>query len=377
MAAGLWPTLDTSASYRRGRAGIPSGVGASGSSHAQNSFQAGFDAAWELDVFGGVRRNIEAADADILAAVENRSAVLVTLTSEVALNYAQLRGFQQQIIIARTNLQAQRRTADLTRQRVGVGLQAPLDLLNAEAQVANTATIIPVLESAAQQTIYSLSLLLGLEPAALLRELSPEGAVPTTPPAIPVGLPSDLLRRRPDIRQAEAQIHGATAQIGVATADLFPKFSLTGSTGLQSATLKSMGNYDGHFWSFGPSVTWTIFDAGRIVWNIRVQNALERQAMITYQQTVLTALGDVESALVAYEKEQEHRALLEQAVTANTKALDLSTRLYKQGQTDFLNVLTAQRDLLATQDALVQSRRAVVTDLIALYKALGGGWENR
>ena len=190
-------------------------------------------------------------------------------------------------------------------------------------------------------------------------------------------LPRELLRRRPDIRRAEAQLHAATARIGVATADLFPKFNLTGSFGVSSSDLTKLGNLaNSKFWSFGPSVTWPVFAGGRLWWNVKVQDALAEQALLAYQKTVLTALQEVETSLVAYAKEQERRQALADAVASNRQAVDLAMKLYVAGKTDFLNVTTAQRNLFVNEDLLVQSIRAVDTNLIALYKALGGGWEN-
>ena len=365
VTAGFWPTADVTGSASRSRAstGLKS-----------NLYQTGLDAAWEIDIFGGTRRNIEAANADLLAAVENRRDVLVTLTSEVALNYIDLRGFQRQIVIAKENLQAQKHTADLTRQRYQGGFVSALDVANADAQVATTASQIPVLESSARQTIYNISILLGLEPAALVQELSPESSIPPAPPEVPIGIPSDLLRRRPDIRRAEAQIHAATARIGVATADFFPKLSLSGSMTFQNNRLDSLIEWRNRMWTFGSAVDWQIFNAGRVSYNVELQKALTEESVITYQQTVLIALQDVENALIASEKEQEHRNALIEAVAANRKAVELSSQLYTEGQTDFLNVLNAQRSLYASQDALVQSTRTVSTNLVALYKALGGGW---
>ena len=374
VAAGFWPTANTSGSYRRSGGGDSSGQFSGGSS-SRDLYRAGLDASWELDIFGGTRRNIEAAEADIQFAVEDRRDVMVTLTSEVALNYLDLRGAQRQITIARQNLQSQQQSAELTRRLQGGGFVGGLDLANAEAQVATTQSQIPLLEASAMQSIYNLSVLLGLEPGTLVTELSDIAPIPTTPPEVPVGLPSELLRRRPDIRRAEAQLHAATARIGVATADLFPRFSLTGSLGLQGSQLKSLGNWSNRFWSIGPDVSWPIFDAGRIRANIEVQNAIEEQALVNYQRSVLVALQDVETALVSYDKEQQHRRSLVDAVAANRRAVDLATQLYRQGQTDFLNVLSAQRSLFVTEDALVQSDRTVATDLVALYKALGGGWD--
>jgi multidrug efflux system outer membrane protein len=379
-AAGLWPTLDASASYSRiygSSSGASSGsptLPASGPS-ARDLFLVGLDAAWELDIFGGVRRDIEAAEGDLQAAVENLRDVLVSLVAEVGGNYLNLRGFQQQLAIARKNLQAQQHTADITRKRYEAGFANGLDVANASAQVATTASQLPLLESSARAAIYSLSILLGNEPAALVKELSTEAPIPPTPPEVPVGLPSDLLRRRPDIRRAEAQLHAATARIGVATADLFPRFSLSGSLGLASQTLSALTDWGGRFWSAGSAANWLVFDAGRVRGNIEIQDALQEQALLAYQRTVLTALQDTETALVAYSKEQERKKSLSDAVRNNRKAVDLAMKLYIAGRTDFLNVLDAQRSLYISEDALVQSTRSEATVLIALYKALGGGWE--
>ena len=364
----LIPEIDSRGSYAH------SGSGARGARET-DLYVAGLDAAWELDIFGGIRRAVEAADASVAAAVWNRRDVLVSLVSEVAIDYITLRSDQRRIANATRNLESQRRTADLTRERFGAGFAARLDVANADAQAETTESDIPPIQTAERQTIYALSVLLGREPASLLEELSVEKPIPITPPAVPIGLPSDLLRRRPDIRMAEAQLHAATAEIGVATADLFPKFSLTGDVSLQASQIKPLGNWASSVWSFGPSITWPIFTAGRIQANIEVQNALQQQAILAYRQSVLNALQDVESALIAYSKEQARRSALARAVISNRQALDLSTRLYRQGQTDFLNVLNAERSLLGVEDALAQSEANVATDLASLYKALGGGWE--
>jgi multidrug efflux system outer membrane protein len=379
--APLWPGVEASVLYERSQ-GSSETVTSGGPALAtagglRKLFQVGLDASWELDIFGGTRRNIEAAGADLQAAVEDRRDVLVTLVGEVGNNYLNLRGFQQQIAIARQNLKAQKHNAEITRKRFNAGFVGALDVANADAQVATTEAQIPGLESSARAAVYSLGVLLGREPAALEKELARATPIPPTPLEIPVGLPSELLRRRPDIRRAEARIHAATARIGVATADLFPKFSLTGSFGFSSNDLTKLGNLSSSkFWSFGPTVTWPIFAGGRIVYNIKVQDALTEQALLTYQKTVLTALKDVETALVAYAKEQQRRKSLTIAVTNNRKAVDLAMKLYVAGKTGFLNVLTAQLNLYTTENALVQSTNIVDTNLIALYKALGGGWEN-
>ena len=372
VAAGIGPAVDATGAYQRSR----SSGGGNGKSEGviSDQYQAGFDAGWELDLFGGVRRAIEAADADLQAALETRRDVLVTLTAEVARNYIDLRTFQQRIVIARQNLAAQKHSANLTRQRFQGGFVGGLDVANAEAQVATTAGQIPLLEASARQAIYSLSVLLGRDPAALVRDLSPEGVIPAVPPSTPLGVPTDLLRRRPDIRRAEAEIHAATARIGVATADLFPRFTISGSVGLRASNFSSWFDWAGRVWSFGPSASWNLFDMGRTRSNIEQQRALLDQSLITYQQTILTALQEVENALMASAKEEEHRLAVLEAVGANRKAVGLATTLYTQGHTDFLNVLNAQRSLYASEEALVQSTGSVSTNLVALFKALGGGW---
>jgi len=378
--AAFWPEINASGIYERSQSssatmtsGGPALATAGG---LRELFQVGLDASWELDIFGGARRSIEAAGADLRAALEDRRDVLVSLVGEVGTNYITLRGLQQQLAIARQNLKAQRHTADITRKRHEAGFVGALDVANANAQVATTQSQIPVLESQARGTIYSLGVLLAREPAALAKDLARAAPIPPPPPEVPVGLPSDLLRRRPDIRRAEAQVHAATARIGVATADLFPRFFLTGSFGFSSNDLTKLGNLtDSKFWSFSPSVKWPIFAAGRIRWNIKLQDALQEQALLTYEKSVLTALKEVETALVAYAKEQEHRQALSRAVADNRRAVDLAMKLYVAGKTDFLNVLNAQRSLFASEEALVQSTRTVGANLIALYKALGGGWE--
>jgi NodT family efflux transporter outer membrane factor (OMF) lipoprotein len=366
--SGLYPQVGSDGSYTH------AGTGARGS-RTTDLYSLGVDAAWEIDVFGGVRRGVEAADSNVQAAVWDRRDVLVTLVSEVAIDYINVRSFQRRIALANRNLDSERSTADVTRRKLGAGFVAKLDVANAEAQAATTEADIPVLETAEQQTVYSLSILLGREPAVLLAELANEEPIPLTPPVIPIGLPSELLRRRPDIRRAEAQLHAATAQVGVVTADLYPKFSLTGNLALEANQIKPLGNWSNSVWSFGPSITWPIFSGGSIEANIDVQNALLQQAVLTYRQSILNALQDVDNALIACSREQARRAALAQAVISNREAFDLSSRLYAVGKTDFLNVLNAERSLLGVEDSLAQSEAAVAIDLASLYKALGGGWE--
>ena len=364
---GLLPSIGASGGYQRlHKAGVPGD---------QDLFQAGLDAVWEIDLFGGRRRNLESAEAGIEAAAEGIRAAQVSLVAEVALNYIQLRGSQQEIDIAQKNLAGQQRTAAITHKQFAVGFANGLDVANADSTVAMTQAQIPVFETVERQAIFALSVLLARPPAELVQQLSPRASLPSVPAQISVGLPSDLLRRRPDIRVSEAQLHAATAQIGVAVADFFPSFSLTGAVNWNSNLLGTLWNGSSRSFGMGPSVSWPIFQGGAIASNVHLQEALRDQAYLSYQKTVLAAFQDVENALVAFAKEQLHRKALNDAVLANRKAVDLSLRLYTEGQTDFLNVVTAQRSLYATEDALVQSNSNIATDLVALYKALGGGGE--
>jgi multidrug efflux system outer membrane protein len=380
-AAGFWPSVNASGTYQRIRgatlSGVTSGTAGAGGGAEFSLYEAGFDASWELDMFGGVRRSIEAASANVGAALEDRRDVLVSLLAEVAINYVNLRGFQRQIVISEENLKAQRETLELTKQQFEAGTTTELVVAQSQTQVAATAAQIPVLETSVRQTIHQLSVLLGKEPMALSELLSQTAPIPAGPPQIPVGLPSELLRQRADIRRAERQLAAATANIGVATADLFPKFSLTGSLGRQGMTFESLGQPANKFWSVGPSVSWPVFDAGSIRANIQVQSEIQKQTAAAYEQTVLTALQEVEDVLVAYAKEQSRRKELVIAADSSRQAYELANQQYLLGTTDFLNVLIAQRALYAAQSALVQSDAALSANMVTLYKALGGGWQSQ
>jgi len=374
----LFPSVTASGQYSRQRLSqnSPNGFVAqtAGQSLQQNFFDAGFDMNWELDVFGGNRRGVEAANADLGAVVEASRGVLITVIGDVGLNYLDLRGLQKQLAVARDNFRLQEQTVDLTRDQFKAGLASELDTARAEAQAANTRAQIPLLEQDIQRSIHRLSILIGKQPAELESQLIVDAPIPPAAPGIPVGLPSDLLRRRPDIRQAERELAAATARIGVATADLFPRFFLTGTAGLQSLNASDFFDAGSRFWSIGPSVSWPIFTAGRIRQSIKVQDARQEQALIRYEQTVLTSLEEVENALVACGKEQAHHEALAQSEAANRRAVELADQRYRSGLVDFLNVLETQRTLLAVQDDLARSDRTLDQNLVRLYKALGGGW---
>ena len=386
-ASSTFPTLDATGSYSRikrssglsslglGSTGGAGGFLPGGSTGALDLLQTGLDASWEIDVFGGVRRGVEAANADIAASQENLNDVLVTLLGEVATNYFELRGNQRRIEIARQNIQTQRQTVELAQGRFDAGLGSRLEVVQAEALLATTESQIPALDSAVKQSIHQLGVLLGSEPEALVQELSQSKPLAPVPPEVPIGLPSDLLRRRPDIRRTERQLAAATARIGVAVADLFPRLSLTGSAGYQGLKGSELVRPGNQFWTYGPGLTLPIFHGGQIRGNIRVQNALQEQAMITYESTVLTALQDVENAIAAYADAKGARDALTRAVDANREATHISQDLYQKGLTDFLNVLQSEGALYQAEDRLTQNEQQTLTALVAMFKALGGGWE--
>lgn len=375
--ADYYPTVDAVGSYSRSRAsqGIANRPNFPGQQSETNLWTAGFDAAWEVDVFGGVRRGVEAATAEVQSAVEARNSILVSLFAETAANYVQLRGQQERLRIAQGNLVVQRQSLDLTRSRFEAGLTNELDVTRAQAQVATTESVIPPLVTAIRATVHRIELLLGQQPGTFTEEELAQKPIPGTPPQIPVGLPSDLLRRRPDVRQAERALAAATARVGVATADLFPRFALTGNAGLQAGDFGDLGNASSAFYSIGPGIRWPIFNAGRIRANIAIAGEQQEQAFTRWEQAVLNALADTETALVAYTQEQHRFERLAAAVAANQRSVDLARQRYDRGLEDFLSVLDAQRALFVSEDALVQSREAVSTNLVQLYKALGGGWE--
>jgi outer membrane protein, multidrug efflux system len=386
-AAGL-PMLNATGSYSRyqrstnafsfitgGASGTTAGAGTGGFGLSGDLFQAGLDASWEIDTFGGVRRAVESANASLAAAQEDFRDTLVTLLGEVATNYFQLRGNQRRIAVARENIGIQRKTVELTQGQFQAGLGTRLQVAQAEALLATTESQIPPLETTVKQSIHQLGVLIGAEPEVLLQELSPPGPMPPAPTEVPVGLPSDLLRRRPDIRRAERQLAAATAQIGVAVADLFPKLSLTGTYGFQSAQTSNLFSSGSEFWNVGPGLSLPLFHGGQIRGNIQVQTALAQQALATYESTVLTALQDVENSMVAYAEAQAGRDSLTRVVRANEEATRISQDLYEKGLSDFLNVLQSEGSLYQAQDRLIQNDQLALTSVVALFKALGGGWE--
>jgi NodT family efflux transporter outer membrane factor (OMF) lipoprotein len=338
-----------------------------------NQFQLSASAIWEIDLFGRVRRSVEAADASVEVSVEDQRAVMISVLADVAQSYVDLRGVQARLHIAAENLATVDELLDLTRQRRAAGLTTHIDVSNAIAQAAVTHAELQTYELQITQSINQLSQLLGREPGALRAELEGAAPVPAAPLEVSIGLPAELARRRPDIRQAEANLHVATAQIGVAVASLFPRLTLGATGGFQSAAAENLLEWASRFGSFGPTLELPIFDRGR--WTaVHLSDVRAQEAALAYQRTVLNALHEVDNALAAYGAEQQRRTWLNAAVAQNLDALALSRQRYESGLVTFIDVLDTQRTLQQNQLTLADSNAAVALDLVKVYLALGGGW---
>ena len=367
--AKLFPTVDAGGSVTDRRFSESSSTG-----DKSTLYEAGFDAGWELDIFGGVRRSVEAAEADLEATQEDLHDVLVSLLAEVALNYVEVRTFQARLAVTKANIKTQQEGYDLNQSRYQAGIIDELAVQESLRILESSRSQIPALETGLEAAKNRLAVLLGEQPGKLHRELAAKRPIPALPATVAVGIPAETLRHRPDIRRAERLLAAQTARIGVATADLYPKFRLFGTIGLESISTGDFLEYASRAWGFGPSVSWNIFDAGAIRQNIKVQTARQEQALIQYESAVLGAQEEVENVLVAYAKEQHRREFLSKAAAAAQRATLLAQDQYKAGLVDFNNVLDAQRALLILQDELAQSEGTVTSNLVRLYKALGGGW---
>jgi len=376
--AGRFPTADATGEYARnlGSDNVPTGVppGGLGPGIHSNLWQAGFDASWEIDIFGGIRRSIEAADANFQAVAEDRADVTLTLLAEVARDYIDLRGAQRRIEVARKNLAIEQDLLALTQSLLAAGLAPQQDLLRAEAQVRDIQAAIPTFETDERAAAYRIAALIDRPFTEVSAELSVPRPIPQSASEVPVGLPSELLKRRPDVRAAERRIAAANARIGIAQADLYPHFSLTGVAGLESLSFSSFGNASSGYYQIGPGITWRIFDAGKIRFQVQAESARTAVATAAYERTVLEAFRDVETALVSYANTKVRRNELAAESAADTQATDIARLLYKRGVESFLPVLDAERSLYAADDALAQSERDSALALIALHKSLGGGW---
>jgi NodT family efflux transporter outer membrane factor (OMF) lipoprotein len=384
-AAAAFPSINGDAKYTRelysqnGIVSLLSGLlGPSASSFnpgALNEYNVGFDASWELDLWGKVRRQVEAADAQIDQTADQRRDALVSSLAELARDYIQLRGVQTQIKIANDNLKVDRDIFQLAQERQQRGLQNALDVENAAAQVESIRAQLPTLQQQESQYINALSLLLDEPPGALQSELRRPKLVPLAPPRVPLGIPSELARRRPDIRAAEAQLHAATADIGVAVAAFYPSVQLNGTVGFDALDIKNLWKGSSLQYMVGPSVTLPIFAGGRLKSSLELRDAQQQEAAITYHKTVLQAWHDVVNALVAYRLEQSRRARLRAQADHSRQALTLARTRYTDGVTEFLSVLDAERSLLQAEQQYATSTTNVSLNLVQLFKALGGGWE--
>ena len=329
---------------------------------------------WEVDFFGRVARSVEAATAQLEASIEDYRDVLVLLYAEVASSYIDVRTAQARLDFAWSNVDAQKETLQLTRDRFNAGLTSALDVAQAESNLASTEAQIPTFETQVEFGLNRIATLLGEVPGAVNDLISDDRSIPDPDPSVTVGLPAELLRRRPDIRRVERQLASQTALIGVAKADLYPTFSLSGVLALESTDLGDLTDGNSVTWSFTPGLRWNIFSGGRIRNQIRVEEARTEQAYVTYEQTVLLALEEVENAMVAYEREKVRRNKLVEAVDATQRSVELVRTQYLSGLTDFQNYLDSQRSLFNQQDQLAASKGLVVQALVVLNRALGGGW---
>lgn len=368
----LFPEITAAGNYRHSRSSEDTGSG-----DTRELFSAGFDASWELDVFGGIRRGVEAAGADLAAAEANLRDTLVSLAAETARNYIDTRTQRLLLSIARDNLASQSETLRITEWRAQAGLVSSQDVEQARTSLEQTRALIPRLEINLAEAEHSLEILLGRTPGSLHSRLSVAGDLPSLPEKIAVGIPADTLRRRPDVRAAERKLAAETARVGVAEAARYPSFTLSGSVGLEALTLSALGNSGSATYSLLAGIATPVFNAGRLRSQVEIQDAVREQALVSYEKTVLGALRDVENALVGLARTSDRGEALAKALTAARAAEQLARQRYTTGLIDFQSVLTTQRTTLTVEESLASNRADGVLALISLYKALGGGWTSQ
>ncbi len=367
----LFPTLDVNASATEFRT---SKNGTTGVGVEKELYSAGFDAGWEIDLFGGVRRSVEASQASLEAAGEDLRDVMVSMLAETALNYIEVRTYQARLAATKASIKAQEDVYLLNKSRFEAGMISELAMQQSLYGLERSRAAVPTLEAGLSASENRLAVLLGEKPGALNAELEEVKPIPVLPATVAVGMPAETMRNRPDIRRAERQLAAQTALVGVAVADLYPKLHLPGSIGLQSVSTGDLVNSDSRMWSVGPVVSWNIFDAGAIRQSIAVQSARQEQALVQYDSTVLQALNEVENVLTAYAKEQNRHTSLSSAIAAARRAEELARDQYKAGLVDFTNVLDTQQALLSLENDMAQNEGTMVSNLVRLYKAMGGGW---
>ncbi|SHM35825.1 efflux transporter outer membrane subunit [Roseibium suaedae] len=366
----LFPSLDGSAGATRSKSASSGGS----SSTVGNLFNAGFDASWELDLFGANRRASEAAKYGLDAAEEELRATLLTLIGDVTTNYVEARGYQARIALAQRTAASQNETAKLTRNRFQVGSSSGLDVANAEGQAASTSANIPTLQTALAASVHRLGVLTGREPTALTDRMKRVASIPTPRLPMPSGVPATVLLTRPDVRLAERQLAQSTALIGAAEAAKYPAISLTGSIGTSAAKFGDLGKNSSISWSFGPTLSVPIFNAGKLAAAADLARAERDQSFLAYKGAVLGALEDVENALVGFSHERVRLRSLQKSTDSYRSAASLSQSLYQTGAVSFLDVLDSERSLYSAEDSLIQSKVLLTTYYISLQKALGGGW---
>ncbi|HKJ98441.1 MAG TPA: efflux transporter outer membrane subunit [Desulfotignum sp.] len=366
-----YPVLDSTGVIQRLRPSEKTGF-----ETTSGFYQAGFDTAWEMDIFGKIHRSQQAALAEVETRQQALAALLVSLQAEVALNYLELRTFQERLIAARGNLDVQKETYEINLSRFNAGLIGELAVHQAQYILEQTRSQIPQLQDGLGRAANRLAVLVGERPGTLHEELTKNYAIPCIPLEVVMGIPARTLRQRPDIRRAERALARETALVGVAMADLYPQLQLTGTFGLEALSVGNFFNSSSRFWGIGPRVSWRLFDGGRIRQAVAAQSARQEQAMIDYQAALLTAQEEIENAILAFAKEQLRRDSLVKATAAARNADRIARDQYQAGLVDFSNVLDAQRSLLSFEDQLAQSRGAVSANLVRLYKALGGGWQH-
>ena len=368
-----YPDLNAGASFERARNSESLNIGAFGANPA-NTWSTGLSTRWEVDVFGRVCRTIESAEANVGVSIEDYRDVMVSLYAQVAIHYVDIRTLQQRIKYAQSNIKSQRATLDVVQSRFDAGLVPQYDVAQSKYNLANTETLIPELIPLLEFSLNELAILLGEAPGSLDKELWLEASIPTPNIDMAITPPAELLRQRPDIRQAERQVASQTAKVGVATAALYPEFSLAGALTLGATDFGDLGDSDSIGWSFLPGVRWNLFSGGSVQGRIDVEESRTKQTIIQYEKTVLDALAEVETQMVSVNQERLRSAKLAEAVAASQESVDLVSTSYLAGLTDFQSLLDSQRSLFNQQDRLVASQGQAVIDFIDLNRALGGGW---
>ncbi|MFP4035212.1 MAG: efflux transporter outer membrane subunit, partial [Desulfovermiculus sp.] len=374
MTAGDYlPTLDAQGSVTR-QESRPSALDPGGTTDTY--YAAGMEAGWELDLFGRIRRKVQASTADYQASREERTDVMISMYSQLASTYVDIRTLQTRLRTAQANIQSQEEILSLTKSRYKHGLATGLDVAQAEMVLANTRAAVPPLRIELQQSMNAMDVLLGSQPGTARQFLDGQGSIPLPPESVGSGVPADILRQRPDIRKAERELAAQTARIGMAEALLYPRLSLNGSFNYTAADLDDIFTSAARTFLFGPTLSWNVFNAGKTRARIEMEEARAEQALLAYRLTVLQALSEVESAMTGYREQKKRLDSLHNAVLASRKSLHMAEKLYKDGLADFQNVLDAQRSLYSAEDQMDTAKGNAALFMVTLYKALGGGWNS-